>query len=66
MGSIPVHAADMLPEMSAAAFPFDRLAREPLLLADAFQMPIAMLIESPVFDEDTLLDRTVLPDRIGL
>jgi hypothetical protein len=51
MSRIRVLPADMPPELLIAALTFDRLARLPLLLRDAPQMAIAVLIESVVRDK---------------
>jgi len=53
----------MPPELLIAAFPFDRLARFPLLLCHPFEMAIAVLIQSVVRDEAGLDNRAMLPDR---
>src|SRR5260370_17119369 len=63
VGVILIHAVHMAPELLVAALAFDRLARLPLLLGDAPQMPIALLIEASIADKDGLDDLLMLPDR---
>src|SRR5260370_23003399 len=63
VGGILIHAVHMAPELLVAALAFDRLSRLPLLLGDAPQMPIALLIEASIADKDGLDDLLMLPDR---
>jgi hypothetical protein len=60
---IAVHAVHMPPELLIAVLSFDGLAREPLLCADALQVPVALLIQSVIRDEHRFNDRIALPDR---
>jgi hypothetical protein len=61
MSHIRVLTADMPPELLIAAFPFDRLARLPLLLRHPFEMAIAVLIKSVVRSKAGVDDRAMLP-----
>ena len=60
---IRVLPADMPPELLIAVFPFDRLARLPLLLRDAPQMAIAVLIKPVVRDKAGVDNPAMLPGR---
>lgn len=53
----------MPPELPVAVFVFHRLARLPLLLGNALEMAVAMLIEAMVSDKNGFDDRRPLPDR---
>ncbi len=63
MGCIPVHPPDVLPEHRRVAFSPDWFARLPLLFADAFQVSIAVLVQSMISDKDGFNDLAVLSDR---
>src|SRR5258708_22896817 len=53
----------MPPELPVAVLPLDRRTRLPLLLRDAPQMPIAVLIEPVIGDKDGLQDDAMLAHR---
>ena len=61
MGNVPIHPADMEPQLSIVTLSFDGRAREPLVFADVLQVAVAMLIEAFVLHEQTLNDLASLP-----
>jgi hypothetical protein len=62
-GRVLIHVINMPPELPIAVLPLDRLTRLPLLLRDAPQMPIAVLIEPVIGDKDGLQDDAMLANR---
>src|SRR5258708_2324384 len=62
VGRIFVHATHMPPELLGAVFLFHRFARLPLLLGNALEMAVAMLIEATVGDKHGFDDRRPLSD----
>ena len=62
VGGICIHAAHMAPELLITPLACHRLARKPLLGCDAFEMAIALLIQTAIGDKDGLNDVLMLPD----
>src|SRR5215470_16724898 len=60
---IGVLPANMPPELLVASFTLNRLAGLPLLFGNAFKVPKAGLIESPIRDKAGLGDLALLSDR---
>jgi hypothetical protein len=58
-----IQVINMSPELLVAVLPLDRLTRLPLLLRNAPQMPIAVLIEPVIGDKDGLQDDAMLANR---
>ena len=62
MGSVQVLSSDVRPQPPVTPLSFDRFAGLPLLLGNAFEMAIAVLIEPVIGDKARLDHLPMLPD----
>src|SRR5260221_8822337 len=63
VGGIFVEPINMPPQLLVAVLALDRLARLPLLFRNAFEMTVAMSVQTVIGHKHRLDDRVMLPDR---